>query len=58
MKRNSLGPRGQHGAALLVMMLGVIIATATVLVVTVTVDALKARRQATSLDALGEARDA
>ncbi len=58
MNGNSAGPNRQRGAALLVMMLGVILATATVLVVTVNVDALKARRQATSLDVLGEARDA
>ncbi len=58
MNRNSAGPHRQRGAALLVMMLGVILATATVLVVTVNVDALKARRQATSLDVLGQARDA
>ena len=58
MNRNSAGPHRQRGAALLLMMLGVIIATATVLVVTVNVDALKARRQAASLDALGLARDA
>ena len=39
-------------------MLSVIIATATLLVVTVNVDALKVRRQANSLDVLGQARDA
>ena len=58
MNRTSARPHRQRGAALLVMMLGVILATATVLVVTVNVDALKARRQATSLDVLGQARDA
>jgi len=58
MNRSSAGPQRQRGAALLVIMLGVILATATVLVVTVNVDAIQARRQATSLDALGEARDA
>lgn len=58
MNRSSAGLHRQRGAALLLLMLGVIVATATVLVVTVNVDALKARRQANSLDALSEARDA
>ena len=58
MNRNSAGPCRQRGAALLLLLLGVIVAGATVLVVTVNVDALKARREANSLDALAQARDA
>lgn len=58
MNRNSAGPYRQRGAALLLLMLGVIVAAATVLVVTVNVDALKVQRQTSSLDALGQARDA
>ncbi|MDJ0709956.1 MAG: hypothetical protein QNJ14_06190 [Woeseiaceae bacterium] len=58
MNRTSAGLHRQRGAALLLLMLGVILATATVLVATVNVDTLKQRRQALSLDTLGQARAA
>ena len=58
MNRTSVGPQRQRGAALLLLMLGVILATATVLVVAVNVDALKARRQSVSVDTLAQARSA
>ena len=58
MNRNRSGPYRQRGAALLLLMLGVIIATAAVLVAGFSPDRLQVRKQAATMRSLSEARDA
>ena len=50
-------PQRQRGAALLLIMLGIIVATATVLVSGFSPDALETRRQQATMQSLAEARN-
>ncbi len=56
-RKNRPGLNRQRGAALLLLMLGLIVATATILVTSFSPDALQARRQKATLQTLTEARD-
>ncbi len=57
MRKNRPAMNQQRGAALLLLMLGLIVATATLLVTGFSPDALETRRQQATMQALTEARD-